>query len=65
MYEQLLPTRVYYSKKIRTGKENNVMSRLCGKAQENAAHILAGCSALAQSKYLHRHNSVGIENPFL
>ena len=58
MYEQLLPTRVYYSKKTRTGKENDVMCRLCGKAQETVAHILTGCSALAQSKYLHRHNSV-------
>ena len=33
MYEQLLPTCVYYSKKTRTGKENDVMCRLCGKAQ--------------------------------
>ena len=47
MYEQLLPTRVYYSMKTRTGKENDVMCRLCDKTQETVAHILAGCSALA------------------
>lgn len=34
MYEQLLPTCVYYSKKTITGKENDVMCRLCGKAQK-------------------------------
>ena len=34
------------------------MCRLCGKAAETVAHILAGCSVLAQSKYLQRHNAV-------
>ena len=34
------------------------MCRLCGKATESVGHILAGCSALAQSKYLQRHNAV-------
>ena len=57
LYKQMLPTRLYYSKKIRTATESDVQCRLCGKAQESVAHILAGCSALAQSKYLHRHNS--------
>ena len=27
------------------------------KGQENLAHVLAGCSVLAQSKYLERHNT--------
>ena len=58
LYEQLLPTRVYYSKKTRTGPEIEIMCRLCGKAAESVGHILAGCSALAQSKYLQRHNAV-------
>ena len=31
--------------------------RLCGKATESVSHILAGCSALAQTKYLARHNA--------
>ena len=34
------------------------MCRLCGKALESVAHILSGCSALAQNKYLSRQDSV-------
>jgi len=33
------------------------MCRLCGKALESVAHILSGCSALVQNKYLSRHDS--------
>ena len=58
LYEQMLNTRIYQSKKTKTARERDVQCRLCGKAQESVAHILAGCSALAQSKYLHRHNCV-------
>ena len=29
---------------------------MCGKAQESVALVLSGCSALAQTKYLTRHN---------
>ena len=31
---------------------------MCGKGQESVAHVLAGCSAFAQTKYLERHNGV-------
>ena len=31
--------------------------RLCGDSLENVQHILSGCSALAQTKYLQRHNN--------
>ena len=31
--------------------------RLCGKAPESVANILSGCSVLAQSKYLSRHDA--------
>ena len=31
---------------------------MCGKGQESVPHVLAGCSAIAQTKYLERHNSV-------
>ena len=58
LYEQLLPTRVYQAKKTRTGPSDRTLCRLCGKASETVAHILAGCPALAQSKYLQRHNAV-------
>ena len=59
LYEQLLRTRVYQSKKTRTGSDQ-IMCRLCGKAAETVAHVhvLAGCSALVQSKYLQRHNAM-------
>ena len=30
---------------------------MCGKAAETQAHVLAGCGALAQSKYMTRHNA--------
>ena len=33
------------------------MCRLCNKAPESVAHVLAGCTALAQNKYTTRHNA--------
>ena len=56
LYEQLLPTKLYSSKKTHTSCPGDVKCRLCGHAQESIPHILAGCSALAQNKYLLRHN---------
>ena len=38
MYKQLLPTRVYYSKTTRTGKENDVMCRLCAVRHRKPWH---------------------------
>ena len=57
LYEQRLPTRVFASQKTHTGPEGEAMCRLCGKALASVAHILSGCSALAQNKYLSRHDS--------
>ena len=56
LYEQLLPTKLYSSKKTHTSCPGDVKCRLCGHVQESVPHILAGCSALAQNKYLVRHN---------
>ena len=39
------------------GKHNNLQYRLCGKRPDSVPHILGGCSALAHSKYLERHNT--------
>ena len=36
--------------------QGDVSSRMCGKSPEILADLLSGCSALAQSKYLERHN---------
>ena len=56
VYEQLTPTKVYTVHK--TGAEQgHVTCRLCGKSPETLALVLAGCSALAQFKYLQRHSA--------
>ena len=36
---------------------DDVKCRICGKALESLAHVLYGCSALAQNRYLLRHNT--------
>ena len=57
LYQQLLPTRIFYSRKTGTNTTGDERCRLCGKGPENVQPILAGCSALAQTKYLERHNN--------
>ena len=57
LYEQLLPTRLSACQKTHTSLESEAWCRLCGKAPESVAHILSGCGALAESKYLSRHDS--------
>ena len=56
LYEQLLPTKLYHSQKTRTIPANDVQCRLCNKVPESVVHVLSGCSALAQNKYLARYN---------
>ena len=58
LYQQLLSTKSYTGKKIKTTNHQDYTCRMCGKGQESVAHVLAGCSAVAQTKYLERHNSV-------
>ena len=57
LYEQLTPTKVYYARKTQTNHPNDTLCRLCGKTAESIPHVLASCSALAQNKYLARHNA--------
>lgn len=57
LYEQLLPTKVYYSRKIGLTTNDDLRCRMCTKELESVPHVLAGCSALAQTKYMWRHNS--------
>lgn len=52
LYDQLLPTKLYTSVKTETCTEGKVMCRVGGKAPESVSHILAGCAALVQTKYL-------------
>ena len=58
LYKQLLPTKLYTGKKIKTTNHQDYTCHMCGKGQESVAHVLAGCSAIAQTKYLERHNSI-------
>ncbi|PFX14540.1 hypothetical protein AWC38_SpisGene21300 [Stylophora pistillata] len=57
LYQQLLPTKVYSTRKANTICDSDVRCRLCEKGQESVAHVLAGCSALAQTAYLTRRNA--------
>ena len=57
LYQQLLPTKVYHQEKTGTHKSQDVKCRMCGKAAETQAHVLAGCGALVQSKYMTRQNA--------
>ena len=56
LHEQLLPTKLYNTRKTKSSGESDVRCRMCGKAQGSIAHVLSSCSALAQTKYLSRHN---------
>ena len=56
LYEQLLPTKPYTKENTQTSTDGEVLRRLCGKVAESVAHVLAGCSSLAQTTYLYRHN---------
>ena len=56
LYQQLLPTKVYYNRKTKS-QVTDEKCRPYGDSLENVQHILSGCSALAQTKYLKRHNN--------
>ena len=57
LYEQLLPTKVYYSRKIGSTTNDDLRCSMCTKEIESVPHVLAGCSALAQTEYMSKHNS--------
>ena len=56
-----LPTAVTYQGLLQPKKtKSHVIDEKCrlwGDSLENVQHILSGCSALAQTKYLQRHNN--------
>ncbi|XP_068708027.1 uncharacterized protein [Montipora foliosa] len=52
LHQQLLTTKIYHQK-----------CRMCGEKPECLAHVLSGCSVLAQTKYLSRHNAA-LKIPF-
>ncbi|PFX22610.1 putative RNA-directed DNA polymerase from transposon BS [Stylophora pistillata] len=56
--KKLLPTRLYTIHKTRVSESSDSACRMCGTALEGMAHILPACPALAQTKYLARHDAV-------
>ena len=50
--------KVDTEKKIKTTNHQDYTFRMCGKSQESVAHVLTGCSAIAETNYLERHSSV-------
>ena len=56
LYQQLLPALVYDNTKTKS-QVIDEKCQLCGDSLENVQHILSGCSGLAQTTYLQRHNN--------
>ena len=55
LYQQLLPTKLYHHKKVRTYPNQDVLCRMFGKRPES---VLSRSSTLKQTKYLSRYNAV-------
>ena len=62
LHQQLLPTKIYHQKKTEF-KTDDIMCGMFGEKPESLAHVLAGCSVLAQTKYLSIHNAA-LKIPF-
>ena len=56
LYQQLEPTKFYNQNKSRTDTTSDAMCKMCHECPESEAHVIAGCSALAQTKYVAKHN---------
>ena len=54
--DQALATR-YYQRHI-LKQDINSKCRKCSKCEETISHITSGCSIMAPTEYLHRHNKV-------
>ena len=53
MQEQMVETKAW--KKNRQLEQDD-MCRLCGKSKEGVIHLLSGCTVLAGTEYVSRHN---------
>ena len=56
LYQQLVPTKLYNQNKTGTDTTSDAMCRMCHEFPESIAHVIAGCSALPQTKCVARHN---------
>ncbi|KXJ16764.1 uncharacterized protein LOC110235072 [Exaiptasia diaphana] len=52
--DQCIKTNYYRNKILKDGTDP--MCRICGKNQETIDHLVSGCSELAKTEYIHRHN---------
>ncbi|XP_044757740.1 uncharacterized protein LOC123315901 [Coccinella septempunctata] len=56
--DQVVPTRIY-AKHIMKLQVETTECRLCNIAHETIQHLSSGCSQIAGTKYLARHNDMG------
>lgn len=56
--DQVVPTRVY-TKHIMKQNIESTKCRLCNQEEESIQHLSSGCSTIASTKYLNRHNNMG------
>ncbi|XP_044757749.1 uncharacterized protein LOC123315909 [Coccinella septempunctata] len=56
--DQVIPTR-NYAKFIMKQQVDNTKCRVCNEAEETVQHLSGGCSVLAPTRYLGRHNNMG------
>lgn len=56
--DQVVPTRTYV-KHIMKQQIDTTKCRLCNNAEETVQHLSSGCSAIAGTRYLGRHNDMG------
>lgn len=56
--DQVVPTRTY-AKYIMKQQVETTKCRLCNSAEETVQHLASGCSTIAGTKYLTRHNNMG------
>lgn len=56
--DQVVPTRTYI-KHILKQQVETTKCRLCNAAEESVQHLSSGCSSIAGTKYLNRHNNMG------
>ena len=52
--DQSLATRSFHHRIIKDGTDPQC--RICGKHEESIDHIISGCSELAKTEYIQRHN---------
>lgn len=56
--DQVVPTRTYV-KYIMKQRIESTKCRLCNSAEESVQHLSSGCSAIAGTRYLSRHDNMG------